>query len=511
MAPGTTEPKATLHLGDCIEVLSGLPPECVQACVTDPPAGISFMERDWDDDKGGRDEWIEWLTKVMREVYRVLVPGAHALVWALPRTSHWTGMALENAGFEIRDRISHIFGQGFPKNHNVSKALDRIAGAEREVVGVVAGMGKQNPEWNGTAAGRAENYFKPEYEATAPATPEAEQWDGWGTALKPSTEDWWLARKPFKGSVASNVLEWGTGAINIDGCRISLQGQPSPSAERRKSTPLINYKDGGRWPVRTSPETFSQERPSEQLGRWPAHFILSHHPECKQVGEDDWDCHPDCPVRQLGEQTQGQRCQNPSRTGTAFSHDGLFMPGQPDRQPLQHDDGGGASRFFLNLPPVDPDPFYYCPKANPKEKELGCDDRDEAICNDGRKTSIDNPYQRGDTMRKNVHPTVKPLKLMRYLCRLITPPGGTVLDPFMGSGSTGMGALQEGFSFLGIEQQEEFLDIARKRIAWALEQAPFEEKERTLQVVTQDEDGQEQAEVEVKEDRRPAQQLSFFK
>ena len=188
----------TLHHGDCLKVLKTLPSCSVDAIVTDPPAGIAFMGKSWDTDKGGRDAWIAWMQSIAQECLRVIKPGGHALVWALPRTSHWTGMAWENAGWEPRDKVVHLFGTGFPKSLNVSKAIDKAAGAEREVVGYSRGVGvEDNQGYGGIARGGVGIVQKGiDVPVTASATPEAHQWEGWGTALKPAAEDWWLLRKP---------------------------------------------------------------------------------------------------------------------------------------------------------------------------------------------------------------------------------------------------------------------------------------------------------------------------
>jgi site-specific DNA-methyltransferase (adenine-specific) len=202
--------RAVLYLGDCLEVLRGLEPGSIDAVVTDPPAGIGFMGQDWDHDKGGRAAWIAWMTDVARECLRVLKPGGHALVWALPRTSHWTATAWEDAGFEVRDRVAHVFGSGFPKSLDVSKAIDAAAGAEREVVGVSdhihsRGANTAYPKCPGETAAAAEQTAERGNCITAPATPAARQWAGWGTALKPAVEDWWLLREPLAGTVAAKL------------------------------------------------------------------------------------------------------------------------------------------------------------------------------------------------------------------------------------------------------------------------------------------------------------------
>ena len=220
-----------LRLGDCLDVLREIPANSVDAILADPPAGISFMGRSWDSDKGGRDQWVAWLTEVMGECLRVIKPGGHALVWALPRTSHWTGWALESAGWQIRDRIAHQFYSGFPKSLAIDLAIDRHLGRadEREVVGERNGtFPRKEGTWsmateraNRTAGDRMECHV------TAPATPEAAAWSGYGTALKPAIEDWWLCRAPLsEKSIAANVLAHGTGALNIDG-QTNRNGTPS--------------------------------------------------------------------------------------------------------------------------------------------------------------------------------------------------------------------------------------------------------------------------------------------
>ena len=207
-----------VHVGDNLPILKTLPDNSVDAIVTDPPAGIGFMGKEWDKDKGGRDKWIDWMAEVAAECLRVIKPGGHALVWALPRTSHWTATAWENAGWEPRDRICHIFSTGFPKSANISKQIDRMAGAEREVVST-------NPNYRPNSGAIADPKWWQDRSSgliTAPATDAAKQWDGYGTALKPAVEDYWLFRKPIeKGlNIAENVLKWGTGGLNIDGCRV---------------------------------------------------------------------------------------------------------------------------------------------------------------------------------------------------------------------------------------------------------------------------------------------------
>lgn len=411
---------------DCLEALKDLESNSIDSLVTDPPAGISFMGKAWDDDKGGRDQWIAWLTEVMRECYRVLKPGAHGLVWAIPRTSHWTATALENAGFEVRDVITHHFGTGFPKSHDVSKAIDKAAGAERE-------KGAPKPYTDDRAI-KGNKFSQGGYERiqcfeTLPATDAARQWSGWGTALKPASEHWILIRKPLgEKTVAANVLKHGTGGINIDATRV---GGPSPSIDRRKGKIPVGNFNGWDVPSRNG---YDEQRPGEQLGRFPANLVLSHNEDCVELdtkaGVTAWQCSDSCAVAGLDRQSgvlksRGKSSQRvdraPFKSGKACLVDSFYA-----------NDTGGASRFF------------YVAKASKADRNAGLE------------------------VAGNGHPTVKSTALMRYLCRLVTPAGGTVLDPFAGSGSTGVAAISEGFSFIGIEMNAEYVSIAEARIEHAL-------------------------------------------
>lgn len=404
---------------DCLEHLRTLDACSLDSLVTDPPAGIAFMGKDWDKDRGGRDAWVKWMTEVMRECLRVLKPGAHGLVWTLPRTSHWTATALEDAGFEIRDVVTHLFGTGFPKSLDVSKAIDKAAGAEREVIGVKPWTNAKMDAGQGVSGMKQRGSFAGEYEServslpvTAPTTDAARQWQGWGTALKPASEHWILVRKPCsEKTVAANVLKWGTGAINVDGARIAAPGGLTKGGACKGESALPMNKANGLVEARPRSEEHTQ-------GRFPANLVLSHNEDC------DAECSEGCVVKALDEQS-----------GTLKS--GAFVEGtiQQAREPkakgaelervrsARNSDSGGASRFF------------YCAKASKSDR--GTD---------------------------NKHPTVKSTKLMAYLIKLVTPPKGIVLDPFAGSGSTGVAALSQGFQFLGIEQSAEYVQIAEKRL-----------------------------------------------
>lgn len=397
-----------LHHGDCLQVLKSLPDCSVDSVVTDPPAGINFMGKEWDQAKLGRDRWIDWLEERMRECFRVLKPGGHALVWALPRTSHWTATACEDAGFEIRDMIYHIFGTGFPKSMDISKAIDKSAGKTREVIGVdparAGRLVNQIGEYETDAGWSAGNRSA---DITAPATPEAAQWEGWGTALKPSVENWILCRKPVEGTVAANVLKYGTGGLNIDGCRIGV-GDPVSGGGNNFDA----WRSGQDRDDRPSLHKVPTE--GHTKGRFPAHLIHD--------GSDEV-------LAGFPNSKDGVAVQR-NGGGQKIGGDGIYQGSKGLTRPDTGYGGeGSAARFF------------YCSKASKKDR------------NEGLPEGV-----------KSSHPTVKNTDLMQYLCRLITPPGGIVLDPFAGSFSTGKAAIKEGFRFIGIEAEREYFDVGVQRI-----------------------------------------------
>jgi DNA modification methylase len=375
----------TLHHGDCLDTLRTMPDASIDAVVTDPPYGLSFMNKAWDHAVPGPEVW--------RECLRVMKPGAHLLAFAGTRTQHRMACAIEDAGFEIRDMIAWVYGSGFQKSLDVSKAIDSAAGAEREVVTTIpdrwAGAGQVLQR---STQAKAESV-----NITAPATPEAQQWAGWGTALKPALEPITVARKPLQGTVAANVLGRGTGALNVDGCRVGAAAGDEPLRwEHGRSMGFHGAEDRGPCQALTSP------------GRWPANLI----------------------------------------------HDGSDEAAAPF---------GDAARFF------------YCAKASQEDRNAGCDhlpERAPADRVDREEGSDGMASPRAGAGRtsssRNHHPTVKPTDLMRYLCRLVTPPGGVVLDPFMGSGSTGRAAMIEGFRFVGCDLDAEYIEIARSRIEDAI-------------------------------------------
>lgn len=490
-----------VECGDNLEVLKGMPDNCVDSMVCDPPAGISFMSKKWDSDHGGRDKWVARMAERFAEAFRVLKPGAHGLVWAIPRTAHWTALALENAGFYVVDKQFHIFGSGFPKSVDVSRAIDKRAGVEREVVG---------PDPQAARRNKSTSKFETTYgiiddaascPVTAPAT-DAKKWSGWGTALKPAVEEWILVRKPFKGTIVDNVLKQGTGAINIDGCRVPHASSADLEAHAA-GVSAIKARGGSMDNSWKNSSDLSGANDVTAAGRWPANCLFSHAPGCERVGTkkvkaapswndnrgpslftgettspvhhtdgdgfetvDAWQCVDGCPVKELDEQSgistsQGGR---PSSGEAQGMHNWKPSIG-PSTGGLG--DTGGASRYFTTFAP-----FLYTAKANRSEREQGLEHMSRRTGGEatGRKDGsegLKSPRAgagRGGG-RANDHPTVKSDELMRHLCRLVTPPNGICVDIFTGSGSTGKACSAEGFRFIGIELDEHYCEIARARIS----------------------------------------------
>jgi DNA modification methylase len=370
-----------LRLGDCLDVLRGMPDASVHACVTDPPYGLSFMGKRWDYDVPSVEIWAECL--------RVLKPGGHLLAFAGTRTQHRMAVRIEDAGFEIRDLIAWVYGSGFPKSLDVSKAIDREAGEIRPRV--PGGQGGANVILGARKCGEAIS--------GEAISGEAKQWAGWGTALKPALEPITMARKPLQGTVAANVLAHGTGGLNVDGCRIAASdGYTENAVTQGVNTARTSY----------APAVDRRTFEPSTSGRWPANLIHDGSDEVVRLFPD-----------------ARSSCGGGKSQQADIGYSGGWKAAY-DNSDGQYYDSGSAARFF------------YTAKASRDDRSDG-----------------------------NNHPTVKPTDLMRYLCRLVTPPGGTVLDPFMGSGSTGKAAMLEGFEFIGIEREPQYFAIAEQRITRA--------------------------------------------
>jgi site-specific DNA-methyltransferase (adenine-specific) len=404
--------------GDCLEAMGELDAASVDAIATDPPYGLGFMGRAWDAGVPGAPFWEAAL--------RVAKPGSHLVAFGGTRKFHRLACVIEDAGWELRDCLSWLYGSGFPKSHNIAIAIDKQAEA-MDHRGKAIRMVTQAPEEQNDLEAPDP---PPDH---APITDSAKAWKGWGTALKPAWEPIILARKPLTGTVAENVLEHGTGAVNVDGCRVGT-GKDVPASVSSRGMQAKRASVYGTYGI----ETGSESGHDPNVGRWPANLILG----CACEGEHD----PGCAVAMVDEASGkgvsrrgGPRKSAGPGAGYGMAHTGA-----------EYDDAGGASRFF------------YTAKASRAEREAGLFGA-SSVVNDGRETSIDNPYQRGDTLRRNTHPTVKPIALMQWLVRLITPPGGTVLDPFCGSGSTLIAADREGLDAIGIEINPGYAAIARDR------------------------------------------------
>ena len=418
-----------LH-GDCLEQMKTLDDNSVDAIVSDPPYGISFMSKKWDYDVPSVEVW--------KEAMRVLKPGGHALIACGTRTQHRMVVNIEDAGFEIRDVVSWIYGSGFPKSLNVSKQIDKAAGAEREVVGTYDSRGlydDANRAGNVNTSGDFLKSVDSVKKKTAPATDAAKQWDGWGTALKPSCEFFTLCRKPLSEStIAKNVLRWGTGGINIDGCRVEANDfNTSESYE-------YTGNNGGSMGAASKRKRKSGGGATDPQGRFPANLIHS--------GEQE--------VLELFPETKSGSITKDIVQNNAIK----FNASSSGVSTARHTgDKGSAARFF------------YCAKASKKDRNEGCDELEEKDGTQRMNASLERheegrePTKRAEQSKnRNNHPTVKPTALMSYLCRLITPPNGVVLDPYMGSGSTGKAAIREGFSFVGIELDTGYYEIAKARV-----------------------------------------------
>jgi DNA modification methylase len=486
----TKNENVKLMLGNNIDKLKELPDNFVDSIITDPPYGISFMNKKWDYDVPSVEFW--------KEVYRVLKPGGHILSFGGTRTYHRMVVNIEDAGFEIRDQIMWVYGSGFPKSLNIGKAVDKIEGKDVptgkrfNVSGQEQGGLNQNKELRSDNP----NYVKPKYD---------NEWEGWGTGLKPANEPICMARKPIEEkTITDNVLKYGTGGINIDGCRVGFTSENDKNNTlNAKYTTDKDNKQSEDWGTKQIGNVSKEE------GRFPANFIIEctcdevisgennglkketfenygngeygkkdgrkTQPTAKKIEgtwyKDTGDIHtnPDCPCRLLDEQSGEGKSVKRKKVSNTISKPNIDFGGGIKNIDNEYEDTGGASRFF------------YVPKVGKKERNLGLDnfedkekDRGNALkcgtcglwilraSGESCKCGDDRVEVKGTT--KNNHPTVKPINLLTYLCRLITPKGGVILDPYMGSGSTGIATLLEGFQFIGMEMDEDYFKIAETRI-----------------------------------------------
>ena len=392
--------------GDCFDVLKNIDSSSIDLILTDPPYGLKFMGKDWDHGVPGVQFWEQAL--------QVAKPGAHLMSFGGTRTFHRLAVAIEDAGWEIRDTLMWVYGSGFPKSLDVSKGIDKAAGAEREVVGIVK-----------HSASHVIETFKNngDYIKTAPATPEARQWEGWGTALKPAWEPIILARKPLIGTIAENVLKYGTGGINVDGCRVEMIDREAYEAKQRTFKGATGKAGKASWKNSSplnDPETSIE---NSKLGRWPANLI--HDGSEEVVGL--------FPYQKSG--AKKPHIIKRDKVVVDFNRGLTYCTGHSSSE-------GSAARFF------------YCAKASRKEKGEG-----------------------------NTHPTVKPLKLMQYLVTLGLPPGGVVLDPFCGSGTTALACKELGRNYICIEKELEYYRIACNRLNQPIEHIPDEPIEETEEPV----------------------------
>ena len=398
--------KNKILCGDSLEVLKDFEDNYFDSVVTDPPYGLAFMGKKWDYDVPQVELW--------KEVYRVLKPGGHILSFAGSRTYHRMAVNIEDAGFEIRDMLGWLYGSGFPKSHNIGKAVDKQKGFKIKTN--YKPNHKNNTYGKGLGGGITDknNYL---------TTEQAKQWEGWGTALKPAHEPIVMARKPFNTTVAENVLTHGTGGINIDECRVGTE-----KMKWQKRGKSVNY----------AKTTFKDRTGEVNEGRFPANIIHDGSEEVLEVFPETG-------------KSSGGRIGKKQQSNTTHIVAGEYRKGNPG-----FGDSGSAARFF------------YCAKASKAERNMGLDDFEGKYLDPQRKVGSKggtNPRNRGaESKRKNYHPTVKPIKLMEYLVRLVTPKEGIVLEPFAGSGTTLIACKQQGFNYIGIEKEQEYCDIAEARL-----------------------------------------------
>jgi site-specific DNA-methyltransferase (adenine-specific) len=498
----------TVIHGDCIEVMKSMEDNSIDALVSDSPYGLGFMGKEWD--KFTSMKFLRFTYKWSIEALRILKPGAYLLNFSAPKKYHLMACGVELAGFNIKDMIMWCYGSGFPKSLDISKAIDQYYGKEREVI-----REKTYEIYNGNNAyQQGINTSKPRSESceiTKPTTPEAQKWDGWGTGLKPSFEPVVVAQKPYIGTYAENVLKYGVGGINIDKCRINYtQDKEVDSRIYNQDKNITRGSHGIDSFVKIAPDGNEFPMYKQEKGRFPANLILTHHPECKLIGTkevgsgkfkktnfrkggkceysiglngkknapdnygvqeiDSYACHPECPIRLLDEQSGETKSskggfttnhQKDNRTHQ-WSKNGDWNTQKYIDNANWHNDKGGASRFF------------YCSKAHKSERNAGLMDLEhidntEMVNRKEGSAGIENPRAgagRGQGAKNNIA-TLKPINVMRYLVRLVTPSNGIVLDPFAGSGTTGISCLIEGFHYILIEKRKRFAKtIIPKRLEY---------------------------------------------
>lgn len=454
--------------GDSMKVLDTLEENSVDSVVTDPPYGLTTITKRFGKENSapaqfGKDgsfarlskgfmgkEWdgsgIEYNVEFWSKAWRVLKPGGYLLAFGGSRTFHRIACAIEDAGFEIRDTIMWLYGSGFPKSMNIGLAIDKKNGVDN-TTGNIKTDGSATDSIVTTGIGTLKREYK-EREAQ-------NEWKGWGTCLKPAFEPIIVARKPVEDSVINNVIKYGVGGINIDECRVPLEENDKVKMNVRDTS---SCSDGWNrpWMEDKEKDRLRQEIAIEKannLGRFPSNVILTY-------DETDFDevCGGMPNTKSNGSESNYEfgNQDNPSHLYTNV------------KSGIHFDDEGSAARYF------------YCAKASKKDRDSGLDMLEERAVNDGRKTDIDNAFQRGITPRKNIHPTVKPVELMQYLIRLVSPKGATILDPFNGSGSTGKAVAFENreremnYKYVGIELDPEYCEISKGRIDYALNKFEYD-------------------------------------
>ncbi len=409
--------KNNILCGDSLEVLKDFKDNYFDSVVTDPPYGLAFMGKKWDYDVPQVELW--------KEVYRVLKPGGHILSFAGSRTYHRMAVNIEDAGFEIRDMLGWLYGSGFPKSHNIGKAVDKLQGNKRDKLGKFKNTGNSFNKVKGFGVNTSlSDKSNKEWDITKGNS----EWEGWGTALKPAHEPIVMARKPFNTSVAENVLTHGTGGINIDECRVGTELITTHGKGTMKgNTPIV-------------PQNPDYEGKTH-TGRFPANIIHDGSEEVLEIFPDN------------AGGGYGKRGGNKSMTSYGFKSGTNEIVG--------FGDSGSAARFF------------YCAKASKAERNMGLDELSTKQTTGGGGgignylddvNSASGKYGSEKAPQKNYHPTVKPIKLMEYLVRLVTPKEGIVLEPFAGSGTTLIACKQQGFNYIGIEREQEYCDIAEARL-----------------------------------------------